>query len=99
MSVMCFKYYPYSRWVNISHIIFLSFLGSIPHRYLFILLGEEKQCTVKCLAQGHKHHGRSQDSNPHSDDKAKIRCTKPLGHVTKMGCTLLDITQKETERI
>ena len=38
---------------------------------------------VKCLAEGHKHHGRSQDSNPHSDDSAirtQIQCTKPLGH-------------------
>ena len=40
---------------------------------------------VKCLAQGHKHHGRSQDSNSHSDDSAirtQIRRTKPLGHDT-----------------
>ena len=36
---------------------------------------------VKCLAQGHKRHGRGQDSNPHSDDsaiKTQVRCTKPL---------------------
>ena len=42
---------------------------------------------VKCLAEGHKHHGRSQDSNPHSDDSAirtHIRCTKPIGHDTRV---------------
>ena len=26
-----------------------------PLRYPFLLLREEKQCTVKCLAQGHKY--------------------------------------------
>ena len=39
---------------------------------------------VKCLAQGHKHHGSGWDSNPHSDDSAirtQIRY-KPLGHDT-----------------
>ena len=38
---------------------------------------------VKCLAQGHKHHGHGRDSNPHSDDSAirtQIQCTKPRGH-------------------
>ena len=40
---------------------------------------------VKCPAQGHKHHGRGRDSNPHSDDSAirtQIQCTKPLSHGT-----------------
>ena len=30
-----------------------------PQRSPFILLGEEKQLLVKCLAQGHKHHSRA----------------------------------------
>ena len=41
---------------------------------------------VKCLAEGHEHHGRSQDSNPHSDDSAirtQVRLTKPLDHGTQ----------------
>ena len=40
---------------------------------------------VKCFAEGHEHHGCSQDSNPHSDDSAirtQIRCTKLLDHGT-----------------
>ena len=56
-----------------------------PHRYPFILLGWREAITVKCLAQGHKYHSCSQDSNPHSDDSAirtQVRCTKPLGHGT-----------------
>ena len=47
--------------------------------------GWREAITVKCLAQGHKYHGCSQDSNPHSDDSAirtQIRCTKPLGRGT-----------------
>ena len=53
-----------------------------PHRHPFTP-GWREAIVVKCLAQGHKHHGRSEDSNSHSDDSAirtQIRCTKPLGH-------------------
>ena len=55
-----------------------------PHRYPSTP-GWREAIMVKCLAQGHKHHGRGRDSNPHSDDSAirtQIRCTKPLGHGT-----------------
>ena len=55
-----------------------------PHRYPFYP-GWREAIMVKCLAQGHKHHGRSQDLNSHSDDSAigtQIRCAKPLGHDT-----------------
>ena len=38
-----------------------------PHRYPFTPEWREA-IMVKCLAQGHKHHGRGRDSNPHSDD-------------------------------
>ena len=31
---------------------------------------------MKCLAQGHKHHGRDEDSNPHSGDST-IRVLEP----------------------
>ena len=43
-----------------------------PYRYPFILLAEQKQLQLKSLTQGHKHHGHSQDLNPHSDDSAII---------------------------
>ena len=48
---------------------------------------------VKCLVQGHKHHGRSQDSKPHSDDSAirtQIRCTKLLDHGTPIKIVVED---------
>ena len=57
-----------------------------PHRYPFPP-GWREAIMVKCLAQGHKHHGRSRDLNPHSDDSAirtQIRCTKPPGHGTPL---------------
>ena len=47
-----------------------------PHRYPFSP-GWREAIMVKCLAQGHKHHGRDRDSNPHSDDSA-IRTQIPL---------------------
>ena len=49
------------------------------HRYPFTP-GWREAIMVKCLAEGHKHQGCSQDLNPHSDDSAirtQIRCTKP----------------------
>ena len=49
-----------------------------PHRYP-LTPGWREAIIVKCLAQGHKHHGRGNGSNPHSDDSAirtKIQCTK-----------------------
>ena len=44
---------------------------------------------VKCLAEGHKHHGRGRGRgpNPHSDDsviRTQIQCTEPLGHGTPL---------------
>ena len=54
------------------------------HRYPFTP-GWREAIMVKCLAQGHKHHGCGRDSNPHSDDSAirtQTRCTKPLSHGT-----------------
>ena len=42
-----------------------------------------REATVKCLAQGHKYQGRSQDSNSHSDDssiRTQVQFTKPLSH-------------------
>ena len=43
---------------------------------------------VKCLAQGHKCHGR--DSNPHSaaNTRTWVRKARPLGHDTPHGETL-----------
>ena len=58
---------------------------SLPSQVPIYTPGWREAITVKCLAQGHKHHGCSQDSNPHSDDSAirtQIWCTKPLGHST-----------------
>ena len=42
---------------------------------------------VKCLAQGHKHHGRGRDSNPHSDDSV-IRTPIQFNKVHSNGAPL-----------
>ena len=43
---------------------------SLPSQVLICTPGWWEASTLKCLAQGHKHHGHGQDSNPHSDDSA-----------------------------
>ena len=75
-AAKCVAQRAYSNTITIS---------ALHHRSPFILLGEGEAVTVKCLARGHKHHGRGQDWNPHSDDSAirtQVRCTKPLGYGT-----------------
>ena len=60
-------------------------LPSLPSQVPIYTPGWREAIIVKCLAQGHKHHGHGQDSNPHSDDLAirtQVRCTRPLGHGT-----------------
>ena len=60
-------------------------LPSLPSKVPIYTPGWREAIIVKCLAQGHKYHGRGQDSNSHSDDSAirtQVRCTKPLGHGT-----------------
>ena len=46
----------YSPTVALQRLFFKHNINLYPHRYPFILMGKEKQCTVKCLAQGHKYH-------------------------------------------
>ena len=51
-----------------------------PHRYP-LTPGWREAIMVKCLAQGHKHHGHGRGSNPHSDDST-IRIQMEEGKLT-----------------
>ena len=45
-------------------------LPPVPSQVPIYTPGWREAITVKCLAQGHKYHGRGWDSNPYSNDSA-----------------------------